>query len=180
MKMVRVYCLFDLENPFHIRYVGQCTYDVVIRFKDHLKAARKHKRNQWVYNWIRSVDYKIGYRILEEDAVWNESEIKWIAKLKSQGHKLTNMTDGGDGFKPGYVPTEQHRLNNSKSKLGKKHSLERRRINAISQTGKKLSRETIYKMSKARKGRKYSKEHCKAVSLGVKKYYEQKRSLLNA
>lgn len=97
-RLVKVYGLFALSNPKVFRYIGQCIIEVEERVRNHFKEAKKDTKNRWVYNWIKKHNFQIGYRILEEDAVWNESEIKWKKKLQEEGHRLTNMTDGGDGF----------------------------------------------------------------------------------
>jgi group I intron endonuclease len=112
------------------------------------RALQKHGADQfdwWVVQHCASND--------EASAV----EIEWIARLKSAGVTLFNITDGGDGA------------------LGRKHSDETRRKLAEAQRGRRLSDETRRKMSlsrtnpssltrskmsKAHKGKKHTNESC--------------------
>lgn len=67
------------------------------RLKGHLRTAREGRTH--VSTWIRSLDEPPVVRVLEEcprDEL-NERERYWIAKLKADGAKLCNHTEGGDG-----------------------------------------------------------------------------------
>lgn len=84
-----------------IRYVGQTTSDLGLRLRQHIKRAKNSKRPVHRDYWIRSVMNDGGsIRIvtLQENAAWNDSEILWIEKLKSEGASLTNATAGGEGM----------------------------------------------------------------------------------
>lgn len=173
-KKIKVYMLFDLDEPDHARYIGQCKSCVDRRVSGHFKDAANDTENRHVCNWIKSINFNVGYRILEEDAIWNESEIKWIAKLKAEGHKLTNMTDGGEGS-IGCKRSEEFKRKLSiarkgkkrpeisekvsKALLGKKHSKERIRQNSISHKGLKISKEHILKLREGLRKWHISKNH---------------------
>jgi hypothetical protein len=79
----------------------------------------------------------------------NEKEILWIEKMKMNGNKLVNLTNGGDGT-PGRVCSEE-----TKKKISE------------SNKGKKISEETKKKISESNKGKKLSDEHKKSISEGL-------------
>ncbi len=89
------------NNDESIRYVGQTIVETSKRLREHLKRARLSKRPVHRDYWIRSVlndGGSICIVVLQENAVWNESERLWIAKLKAGGANLTNATSGGEGM----------------------------------------------------------------------------------
>jgi hypothetical protein len=99
-KKCIVYGLFSFNDPNQIRYVGQTVQPIEGRFRAHLNVASNSKNKSfrnYVYNWIRYHNYRIGYVILQENATYNFSEKRWIEDLRYEGHRLTNLTDGGDG-----------------------------------------------------------------------------------
>ena len=102
METTNIYCLFDPRKPDKIRYIGKSDYPEK-RVKDHIKEA-KGGQNTHRAKWIRkllSKKIKPEYKILEivPEEEWQSYEITWIAKMKSEGHKLTNATLGGEGTK---------------------------------------------------------------------------------
>jgi predicted GIY-YIG superfamily endonuclease len=94
-----IYALFDERQPNLIRYVGH-TRSLSERLKEHFKESKRQKnyRADWIKKVIREGS-SIGIRVLEEcDAeIVKTREVFWIAKLKQEGQRLTNLTDGGDG-----------------------------------------------------------------------------------
>jgi hypothetical protein len=127
------------------------------------------RRNQ---HWKRVVAKSGGFdvrvvvdKIDEELAFLAEQEL--IAKLKSQGASLTNMTDGGEGTS-GYQHTNEARIKFSKTmtrtmethkhivrdrQLGENNSAKKAGVgDKISKalTGRKLSEETKRKISQPR------------------------------
>jgi len=99
-----VYGLVDPLEPDCIRYVGVAT--VKRRPWVHKQEAyleyRNHKRN-----WIRKIldeERMYDVKVLEEfptgtlKSVLHDAEIIHIARLRAEGHDLTNQTNGGDGI----------------------------------------------------------------------------------
>lgn len=94
------------------RYVGQTTYSLDHRLRRHWNECARPKRNTAKENWMVSVRDRGGdieIFPIQEDATWNDSEIYWIARLREDGAKLLNLTDGGEGGTRGRPLTERHR-----------------------------------------------------------------------
>lgn len=184
-----IYALFSLDEPEHIRYVGQTKNSVERRISQHINDAKKNRKLE-VSKWISSVNYKIGYRILEKQAEYNIAEIKWIKTLKRLGHSLTNLTSGGKGT-VNLVFTKEHRRKLSisaknrkpmsaetRKKIsdkckGYKHTDEARIKIALAGIGRKFSKDSLrikgINISKALKGRRLSETHKMNISIGLRK-----------
>ncbi len=148
-----IYALVDQnKKPF---YIGR-TWNLKKRKKEHLYEV-KNGNTLPKYNKLR--------KLLEEGNLFNDlvvileenipselienKEIYYIAKLREEGYKLKNLTDGGEGAIntiPGLI-----------EKLRKIH------------TGSKRSKETRKKISEAKLGVKFSDEHKKNLSIARKK-----------
>lgn len=96
------------------RYVGKTHYWLHVRHKAHLVEARKPNPRLPVHCWLSSL-YARGewscIKLLEyvpagED--WAAREKHWIQKLRSDGVKLLNLTDGGEGI-AGLVRSDETR-----------------------------------------------------------------------
>lgn len=103
-----------------------------------------------------------------------EHEKFLIRCLKEMGHKLVNMTEGGEG-QSGWVPTEETKQRISAAKIGKpspKRGIplsESARLKIIeSKRGKTLTEEHKAKISAAGKGIPKSPEHKAKISQGNK------------
>ncbi len=127
------------------RYVGQTVRRLSKRLYKHKYDKRRSPSHK--NSWLIQLENKgllcdIKIELIEECdiSILNDREIFWIAKLKRDGYKLTNMTEGGDcGF------------------LGGKHTDEAKR--KISEAGKRLkgikrSEETRKKISDSLRGKK--------------------------
>jgi hypothetical protein len=121
-----IYSLSDPRND-EIRYVGQTTYPLEKRYKEHIRNAKYSKtKNHSVYRWINElIDVGLLPMISLLDTCeiesLNDKEIYWIGKYF--GKNLTNMTKGGDGIafivkKPF---TDKHRESIGNSCRGDKH-----------------------------------------------------------
>lgn len=125
------------------RYVGKTVQRLNKRLYKHKYNKRKNPshKNSWL---IRLEDKGIlddvKIELIEECdvSILNDREIFWIAKFKDDGHKLTNMAEGGDvgslGYKhsdeaikkiseagkrrKGYKHTDEAKKNISKSLIG--------------------------------------------------------------
>lgn len=126
-----------------IRYVGKAT-NPKRRLTDHLRDARDGLHTHKAA-WIRANYELIELLVLEtvpDDVDWQDREKHWIKKLREEGHRLTNGTDGGDG---GYT-----------------HDVWKYNV------GAKRTGATKLKMSLAQKGKPKTEAHIQAVSEALK------------
>ena len=86
-----------------IRYIGKTT-NPKARLAAHISKARSGETKHHAANWIRSllnVGEKPAVEVVfevPEGEPWEPYEIRLISEFKSEGHRLTNSTGGGDGF----------------------------------------------------------------------------------
>lgn len=98
MKVV-IYALIDPTTQ-EIRYVGK-TIDITKRMQRHKRDALRGNTAIKRVAWLRGLSSK-GHdpdvEILCEatDKNWQQQEQHFIEKLKAEGHRLTNMTPGGE------------------------------------------------------------------------------------
>lgn len=170
-----IYTLSDPEEPEHIRYVGMTT-EPDRRIREHIN---KSHRQLYSSTWIRTLlsdEVEPVMSIIEEVPAEEgpEREIFWIAHYKEEGHRLTNLTDGGESTL-GYRHTEKSlnlmRKNRKGKCAGEDHWL----------YGKKMSEESRRKMSEAKKGivpwnkgGTFSEESRKKMSESQKKAYKKR------
>jgi hypothetical protein len=106
----RVYGLSSSEDG-EIRYIGQTTKKGNRRLREHICEAMRG--GQWpLCKWIRKViarGHSIQFVVLVSNAVLNETETQLIAGYRSNGSRLLNCTDGGEGF-VGWKPTGEQRI----------------------------------------------------------------------
>lgn len=153
MKTHVVYAFID-ENgsPF---YVGK-TNDLKIRKQAHLYEVKKGNTLP-KYNKLRKLlreGHEFGNLVvtLEEGIPYDQvdnKEMHHIRKLREEGYKLRNLTDGGEG------------MSNPSPEL-----IEKLRQAHL---GQKRSEESKKRMSEARKGIKFSTEHKKNLSIARQK-----------
>ncbi|MDY0985120.1 NUMOD3 domain-containing DNA-binding protein [Microbacterium sp. CFBP9023] len=109
-----VYAVRRYDSPEY-RYVGMTTKSVGVRSRQHLKSARAGKRTPF-YDWIRARDSEQEEVYFEPVEIVMGSQLEalglaeqsWIAKLRAEGHRLLNLSDGGLGPQ-GHVWTEAQR-----------------------------------------------------------------------
>lgn len=189
-----IYLLVDPRNPFVARYVGR-SVNGLARPRQHLYP--KDIERTHVKNWVRSLahDSVQPMIIVAEHVDWNEDsvqlneilnqrEVFWIAKLRSEGHPLTNMTDGGFGV-IGMTEESKRKIGDANrgprgpQKCGRRHPLFGKKLpeRIVSmRRGKKQAEETIQKrvahLKKAveclNDGRTFPSAKDAAVKLGVK------------
>ena len=115
--------IYALKDPLsgEIRYVGW-SFNPERRLNQHLSAARKGVQTHNAA-WLRkllSLGRKPDVQILESgDGSPFQAEISWIARMKHQGCRLTNLTNGGDGL---FGASASTRAKISRLKSGVKHS----------------------------------------------------------
>lgn len=188
MKPVIVYGLKSSRND-EIRYVGQTTQTLLFRLSQHRSYAKNKKTA--VHKWMlreSGEGFVVSIVPLIENAVWNESEITLLAQWRSMGHKLLNLTDGGEGTvgwrgnKGKKHPHLAERNRRTKPFLGRHHSEESKEKMAAAKRGKPCpwniernkaqagkpghlhTEESRRKISEAQKGRTRSPEHCANIS----------------
>lgn len=126
------------------------------------KGRRSHDmsmRNKYFLNVVNKVGMdnivilKLEDNLTEYEAF--EKEIYYIAFYEKLGHRLTNMTRGGEGSSDWFSRiTEEEKQRHreiSKSFLGKKHSEETKRKMSEVAKGRKPSAETIAKIKQTKK-----------------------------
>ena len=156
-RSVVVYGLASSEDG-KIRYIGQTAQALAKRFSAHFSYPVS-KRNSMVNRWISSVR-QAGFRVLcfviESDAIWNDTETRWIAWYLKQGTELVNTTVGGSGTL-GHKVSAEIRAKISAGLKGKRKSQDhvaKIRANGILRRGVKLPPEFGAKVSMALKGRR--------------------------
>jgi group I intron endonuclease len=99
MIKCKIYALVSPEASNEYRYIGQTTQSLNSRLTGHLYDARR--RNNHIQCWIRSLAKK-GLKpmiiLIDDCAKWNISEKYYINKYQREGHRLTNLTNGGNAF----------------------------------------------------------------------------------
>lgn len=96
-KTTFIYALKEIGADEY-RYVGKSNKPKK-RLYHHIRNSKKLKT--YKQKWIQSVlkrSSNIEFVILEEVDVekWGEREIYWIDRLKNEGYRLSNATEGGD------------------------------------------------------------------------------------
>lgn len=141
------FIIYGLRRPdsSEIRYVGRSSNGLK-RPAEHAKSKTRFHVNSWSrslekegISYIIEVLEDVGPRgtIVRTNDALNEAEIRWIAKLRLEGHRLTNMTDGGQGslgFKP---------------RLGRKNSLEMNEKIRLASSKRRLTQAEKDKVSRA-------------------------------
>lgn len=96
------------------RYVGLTTKTIVRRKSEHFKVAEAGRKTPFA-DWLRKrVDREEAYfhsleLVMSENLEdLGEAEVRWITRLRDQGHRLLNLNDGGLG-NHGYVWTQEQR-----------------------------------------------------------------------
>jgi group I intron endonuclease len=163
------------------RYVG-LSVQPEVRFRQHINSTKNGKTlpiNNFIKKYGENNVEWIELEVLPENKL-KRAEQKWILKLKSEGHNLLNLTDGGEGIF-GFRHSEEQKQkwsemrrgsitgdkNPNYGKFGKDHPAYGRVLSEetkqrLSQNksgtgnpnyGKKISDETKQKMSDSQKGK---------------------------
>jgi len=172
---------FKLVNSEEFRYLGM-TVDLHKRYIRH-KSSVTTGENLPLYRWIRAKGFENVEMVVLEEAEYSELpnlEMSWIKQLTEEGHRLLNLTSGGEGAL-GYRHSEEQKAKWSQERKGsitgdknpnygkfgpehpaygrklseetKKRLSEQKRGEKNPNYGRKLSEETRKKMSEVRKGR---------------------------
>ncbi len=177
-----IYGLIDPLELEHIRYCGIATRST--RPRDHQREALRTDHTSRIYNWIRKLlregrEYCVStLQEYPETAIrefLRDEEIRWIAKLRIEGHDLTNATDGGDGC---YTRTLEWRENFSKISKNRWANPEFRDRMRINMMGNVILPTTAIKLSEA--NRLYRKDELPRQILNTKKRLKTHYKLLDS
>lgn len=199
-----MYALVADFAPDIIRYVGRTKYaDPSKRLSQHLHRpnSRKSYKNNWIVQTLEKG--KVLAIVLEANLTFEESverEIYWIAFYKNLGHKITNLTIGGEGTR-GYKASEETKEKLRLSHLGNVPSLETREKLRLANKGERnhhwgkkqhpewaaKSRksalgyrhtvETRAKISESNRKRERSEESKERTRTSMKKYFESQKEV---
>ncbi len=184
MKEVN-YIIYGLKakNTEEIKYIGLTTQKLKIRFNGHLSDQKiNYKTNQIKKTGKENIEIIIIEENISDFKLLCEKEIYYIAKYKEEGHKLTNITNGGEGFF-GMKLTQEHKdkisLNhanvsgNKNPMYGKTHTDKVKKILKDYHTGRTATLETKIKMSENKIGEKNNKAKLtKENVLEIRSLYE--------
>ena len=171
-----VYGLYDPRTKA-IRYIGQTVRSARQRLYGHLGDAKRHEHTH-VARWIAdlaSVGLRPTVEVLERchsAEVLGDRERYWIALARERGESLTNITDGGDGGVPGWVPTEEtrHKFKQRRNVWrGRKHTEESKRLMSLNCQRAWQSPELRAAQSARRKGKTLSDAQRAAASEATKR-----------
>jgi group I intron endonuclease len=166
---------FRLNNSDEFRYIGM-TVNIHKRYIGHKNSASRGE-NLPVYRWIRSKGFKnIEMVVLDEadNSSLADLEMSWIKRLTENGHRLLNLTSGGEGAL-GYRHSDKQRAkwsqerkgsitgdkNPNYGKFGPDHPSYGRKFSE--ETKKRLSEQKMGK-NNPNYGKKYSEEERKEMS----------------
>lgn len=113
--------IYTLSDPRtgRVRYVGKTCQRPTRRLGHHVSTAR-HRRNHRE-RWIASLGVAPTLTVVEQvtGSVVDVAEVerRWIARLRSDGCHLTNLTTGGEGT-PGRKASAETRAKMSASLMG--------------------------------------------------------------
>lgn len=108
-----VYGLYDPDSPEEIRYIGKTVQPFSRRWQTHQQTSKSGQTYKDC--WWRSISPRtpafvfLSQKILRsEDAdTWaNSEEIRLIHGYRLAGHRLTNLTTGGEGVSGWAMPEE--------------------------------------------------------------------------
>lgn len=157
-----IYALKEI-NKTELKYIGLTTGKLEYRFKSHLRDNKINYKT----NWIKKTGKENIEIVILEDKINNfkilcEREIFFINYYKELGHKLTNISNGGEGWTVGTKFTDKHKQNISKfhadvsgennPMFGKKHTETTRQKISNAHSGTIHTKETKKKMSKKKIG----------------------------
>lgn len=171
------YKIYVLVHPISksIRYVGFTGQNLKKRLNEHLTIDCKFYKGKWI-NQLKKQNLTPEILLIEENLTLDSvkiKEIEYIKLYKDNGHKLTNLTKGGDGGL-GHKVSEEHKLKLRNLRIGSNNHF----------YGKKHSEESLNKMKEKQKGvnngfygKQHTKESKKKISDASKKQIRHKGSI---
>lgn len=186
MKNYIIYALKE-KNKTELKYIGLTTGKLDDRFKRHLRDNKiVHKTN-----WIKQIGKNNIEIIIIEDKIQDfnilcQKEIFYINYYKELGHKLTNISNGGEGWTVGTKFTDKHKENISKyhadvsgennPMYGKTHTQSAKQKNSVARKGSVHTNETKEKMSNKNKGENNNNSKLTITDvIEIRKMYNDKK-----
>lgn len=163
--------IYALKEDDCIRYIGKTCHPISCRLSAHLKNARNgdvSHRSNWIRKMLSQGKLPTITIIETTNGDGCKEEIKWIKFFRTySGVKLTNMSDGGDGFSPGHKVSDKLKEKLRALRLGSHLSAKIRRAIGMSLKGKRkgipFTEEHRRALCAGRKGMKLSKTHREAI-----------------
>jgi hypothetical protein len=162
-----IYALLD-DRSGEVRYIGKTLIKPSTRLGQHRRdVADTHKAR-----WVRSIGPEhVQIKVLEaaERTRLCDLEREWIARLRADGVRLTNLTPGGEGG-PGAKPGAANPMKRPEV-VAKIVAVPRRRDDlwkariSMARKGQRVSEETKAKISASLSGVPKSAKHNAAVSV---------------
>lgn len=156
-----IYGIRHVDSDDYV-YVGQTRRGVDVRFRQHIQTARRRDVSRPIYQWIRAQsEENVTFDVLEEARAelvgenWLDGrEIHWIAKLRTDGHLLMNLDDGGSHDSQTRAAREKRlRKGEDHYNYGKTHSEEtRQKLSQSRRARAPFSDATRRKMSESMSG----------------------------
>lgn len=159
-----IYVLVDPRKKEEYRYVGKTVQKLGHRLSKHIYESKNS--DTYKSRWIRKLSREsIRPQILELEVIDAdvdcEREVYWVARLKKEGHRLTNGTEGGEVAYPGERSHMFGKTGAETPMYGKHHSEETKERMSETHKGE---RNAMYGKGDERKGQKnsfYGKKHTK-------------------
>lgn len=162
----KTFSVYFILDPISLipRYIGiSCVPEN--RFRRHLRDKSESYKARWIRKLL-GCGLKPVFKIIKMGLTRDkaaEIEINTICRYRHLGYNLTNITDGGEGFRGKH--SIKSRLLMSRSKKGK----------SSHNKGKKFSKELCHKLSRVHlglpsgmKGKHHKLETCQRISMKLK------------
>jgi hypothetical protein len=137
-----IYALIDPRTE-EVRYVGKSVYGIQRAYAHKEPGCLRRNLNPHKCNWIRQLN-SLGLQFkvcilqeVEDEVLLGDVERNWISKLRTEGVRLLNVTDGGEGT------------------LGRKLSAKSIAKLSKSKSGVPFSEEHVRALSKSHGGREF-------------------------
>lgn len=165
--------IYTLESSSEIgivRYVGKAR-NPQRRLASHISSAISGRDKTYCGNWKRSVlsaGSQIVMNVVESGSGpgWTNAEKTWISFFRTVSDKLTNHTDGGEGFTGKHSSESKKKI--SAANLGRKQSAASVEKRALARRGWVPSAEWREKMRVSHLGYKLPEEQKLKISISVK------------
>ena len=179
----REWCIYTLHDPRedqHIRYVGW-TLNPANRLYVHKYRAKKYGHTyceRWIRKLLEAGVSPVMSEVHRGYGPWGEAEQGWIKHYRDLGHKLTNITEGGEGY-VGYVPTPEAIAKIKEATTGREVPQEQREHMRQLMKGRVFSQEWKDKIRatklsrKGTRGNTLTDEHKQKIGTGVHKHFSE-------